>query len=253
MTLADAALLCAAGLLAGTVNAVAGGGTFFTFSALVAAGVPPLSANVTSAVALTPANVSSVFAYWPAIRRYARRYAPLAAASTVGGLAGALLLLSTPGAAFKALVPWLLGFATLLFAMAPALLRAINRVAHGPASPLRRRIDALGQFVVAIYGGYFGAGMGIVMLASLSLTEGDDYHFVNAAKNVCALLIQIFALGPLIAAGLVAWPQAVVGMAAAAAGGYWGVALGRRVPPRMIRWFVVLVGVLLTLRFAISA
>jgi uncharacterized protein len=251
MTAVDIALLICAGFIGGTVNAIAGGGTFFTFSALLAVGLPPIQANATSAMVLTPANITSVTAYLPEIRRHARRYLPLAFVSVLGGLAGALLLIVTPSAAFRAIVPYCLGFATLLFATAPYLSRWMSRLAHAPGSPLRRRIGTIAQFLVSVYGGYFGAGMGIMMLSSLALTEGDDYHFINAAKNVCALLIQFFALGPLIVAGLVAWPEAMVAAVAAAIGGLIGVALARRVPLRLVRGVVVAMGTLLTLRFAL--
>jgi uncharacterized membrane protein YfcA len=252
MTLFDGLLVLVASLAGGTINGIAGGGTFFTFSALIGTGLPPVIANATSAMILTPASFASTFAYLPEIRRYGRRYVPLAIASMIGGLSGALLLLFTPSSSFRTLIPFFLGFATLLFATSPLLLKCINRVASGPGSG-KRRLAGIGmQFVVSIYGGYFGAGMGIIMLAALALAEGDDYHFINAAKNLCSLFIQGFALIALITAGIVAWPHAIIGLIGGVCGGYIGVKLARRVPTKFIRWIVVSFGTILTLRFALA-
>ncbi len=254
MALTDILILIAAGFTAGAVNAMAGGGTFFTFSGLTMTGLSPVAASATSAAILTPSNLASVAAYRPEIRRYGRRYMLLAAASAAGGVLGALLLLVTPAATFKSLVPWFLGFATILFAAGPVLGRGIDRLASAPGSTARRRAGIVMQFVVSIYGGYFGAGMGIIMLAALSLAEGDDYHFVNAAKNLCALLIQGGALIPLILAGIISWwPHFVIATVAAAIGGWLGVGLARRIPLPVIRATVVVAGTLLTLHFALRA
>lgn len=252
LDLAAILILALAGLVAGTVNAVAGGGTFFTFSALVFVGIPPVAANATSAVALTPSNLSSVAAYLPEIRVHWRRYAALGIASAIGGYLGAQLLLATPAKAFIALVPWFLGFATILFAVSPLLRQVIDRFSQGPGTPGRRMAGLVMQLIVSVYGGYFGAGMGIIMLAALSVAEGDDYHFINAAKNICASLIQIFALISFLSSGIVQWPAGLVAGVGSVIGGYYGVALARRVPPAVMRWFVVGVGALLTLRFALA-
>ena len=249
MTAADILLLALAGLTAGTINAVAGGGTFFTFAAFTALGLPPGVANASSAVALTPANFGSAAGYLPEIRQHWRRYRWLALVSILGGLSGALLFLHTPSAAFKAIVPWCLAFATLLFAAAPALRRLADRLAKGPPGGIRRNLGVTLQFIVSIYGGYFGAGMGIIMLSALTLAEGDDYHFNNAAKNLCALLIQIFSALSFITAGIVSWPHALVATIAAALGGYYGVGIARRVPGQYIRAFVICAGAALALRF----
>lgn len=249
MTVPDILLLALAGLTAGTINAVAGGGTFFTFAAFTALGLAPGVANASSAVALTPANFGSAVGYLPEIRQHWRRYRWLALVSIFGGLGGALLFLQTPSTAFKAIVPWCLAFATLLFAAAPALRRLAERLAAGPPGTIRRNLGTGLQFIVSIYGGYFGAGMGIIMLSALTLAEGDDYHFNNAAKNLCALLIQIFSTLSFVAAGIVSWPHVLVATFAAALGGYYGVHIARRVPPRYIRVFVICTGAALALKF----
>lgn len=249
MTVADIIVLALAGLTAGTINAVAGGGTFFTFAAFTSLGLSPLVANASSAVALTPANFGSAVGYLPEIRQNWQRYRWLALVSIVGGLAGAALLLNTPGGAFRAIVPWCLAFATLLFALAPVLRRAAQTLAAGPPGSIRRNVGTALQFIVSIYGGYFGAGMGIIMLSALTLAEGDDYHFNNGAKNLCALLIQVFSTLSFIVAGIVSWPHVLVATVAAALGGYYGVGIARRVPQLYIRIFVICVGSALALRF----
>jgi uncharacterized membrane protein YfcA len=254
MNLSTALLLAGSGLAAGLVNAIAGGGTFFTFSALVAAGLPPVVANATSAVAVTPANLSSAWAYRAELAANLRRFAALGIVSLIGGLLGAYILTRTDNAAFRQLVPWLLLFATVLFAASPkvvALARAIGK--HEGDHPSRTAwLAGIGfQFLVAIYGGFFGAGMGIVMLAALAITEGDDFHLINSAKHLCSTLIQLVAVALFVAAGLVSWPETLVVGAASVVGGYAGVHFGRKLPAVAIRWLVIGVGAALTLYFFI--
>lgn len=250
MTILDLPLLLGAGFLAGAVNAVAGGGTFFTFSALVAVGLPPVVANATSAVAVTPGNLASSFAYRDEILANLRRFGMLALISTVGGLIGAIILTRIDNADFRRLVPWLLLVATALFAASPLVARLGERIAPGSAAGRSRRLGGLAfQFLISIYGGFFGAGMGIVMLAALAVTEGEDFHVINSAKNLCGTLIQLMSLVIFVVAGLVRWPEAAAIAAACFIGGYAGVLLGRRVPPLAARLFVVTTGALLTLVF----
>ena len=252
MDLSTALLLAASGLAAGLVNAIAGGGTFFTFSALVAAGLPPVVANATSAVAVTPANIASAWAYRAELAANLRRFAALGVVSLVGGLLGAYILTRTNNAAFRDLVPWLLLFATLLFAASPrivALARAIGK-REGAHPSTRAWLSGVAiQFVVAIYGGFFGAGMGIVMLAALAVTEGDDFHLINSAKHLCSTIIQLVAVVLFIAAALVSWRETAIVGPASVVGGYLGVVFGRKLPASVIRWVVIGVGAALTLYF----
>lgn len=251
LTLLDILLLAASGLVAGVVNAIAGGGTFFTFSALLAAGVPPIAANATSAVAVTPANVTSTLAYLPEIRQHAGRFKTLIIVSVLGSLAGAWLLTRIDNAQFRALVPWLILMATALFAAGPALKRYTNRHSgqDAPQGPLRRLAGRVFQTAVAVYGGFFGAGMGIMMLAGLSLTEKESFHTINALKNLLAMLIQITCIVLFISGGLIDWPACFAVMAAAVVGGWLGVRIGRALPERVIRWVVIGTGVMLTAIF----
>ena len=215
MTILDVALLASAGLLAGAVNAIAGGGTFFTFAALMAVGVPPVAANATSAVAVMPGSVASTLAYHREIQALGRRLIPLCIISAAGGLAGGWLLLHTDNTTFQGLVPWLLLFATVLFAISPQILPLMNRIKakKGIVHTSTSQIPIGGivlQGLVAIYGGYFGAGMGIMMLASLSLIFGDRFHDANSAKNILSVFMQGFAVILFLFSGLVHWPEAII-------------------------------------------
>jgi len=174
--------------------------------------------------------------------------------SLIGGLGGAYILTVTNNDSFRQLVPWLLLFATLLFAASPrivSLARAIGKSEGGHPSTRALAAGLAFQMLVAVYGGFFGAGMGIVMLAALAITEGDDFHLINSAKHLCSTLIQLVAVVLFVASGLVSWPETLVVGAASVVGGYLGVAFGRRLPASAIRWLVIAVGAMLTLYFFI--
>ena len=241
----DILLLFGSGLLAGAVNAVAGGGTFFTFSALLAVGLPPVVANATSAVSVAPGSVASSVAYLSEVRTHWRRFSVLSVISLLGGGTGALILLRFSNDAFAALVPYLLLGATLLFALSPYLARGAARLRRRLARGVKVGGLAL-QYVISVYGGFFGAGMGIVMLAALAITEGDDFHLVNAAKNVLSVLIQGVAIVLFVAAGIIHWSEAFIVTGASIIGGFLGVVAARRVPTQTIRWFVIGVGLALS-------
>lgn len=251
MTLYDVMLLGGAGLLAGVVNAVAGGGTFFTFSALVATGLPAITANATSAVAVLPGSLASAAAYRKEALAEWRHFALLGVISLAGAGLGAVVLLTLEDAEFRVLVPWLLLAATVLFAFSPkisAFFRERGRQA-ARSGPVGRVTGGIIQFFVAIYGGFFGAGMGILMLAALAVTEGDDFHRINAAKVILSILINGIAVVLFIVSGIVEWTEALVVMAFCVAGGYLGVIAAKAVPTVYVRWFVVAVGSLLSLYF----
>ena len=233
--------LFAAGFLSGVVNAIAGGGTFLTFGAMSLIGVAPIVANATSAITQFPGYVTSALAYRREIRADAREAVILGALSLVGGLIGALVLLSLSNPSFRALVPWLLLAATAIFAAGPYL-KPKTLSAEKPIS----RAGLAGQFVTSIYGGFFGAGMGIMTLAVLSLTKGGDYHRLNALKNFMAVVIAAMAIVVFTSGDVVGWPQAAVMVPAAGVGGYAGVWAARRVPQPVIRVLVVTVGLALT-------
>ena len=248
MTLLDIVLLVAAGFTAGVVNAVAGGGTFFTFAALVAAGLPTLDANATSSVALIPGYTASSFAYRDEVKAYFREMIPLIVIGIIGAICGAYLLIWLGDAGFRPLVPWLLLMATLLFAFSAKIRSLITTQPDGSDS-IKRSVGYLVMIVVSIYGGFFGAGMGIILLAALSVLEGGNFHKSNAMKGILSLVIQVISGAVLIAGGLVHWPHAFVTMAASVVGGYLGVSIARKVPEKTIRAAVVTVGAVLTVVF----
>ena len=255
LSLAQIALLAMAGLTAGAVNAIAGGGTFFTFSALIATGVPPIIANATSSVAITPGNITGALAYHREIRKHGPRFIGLILVSLAGGLLGAALVLLVDNQQFRALVPWFLGFATLLFTLGPKIQAWTRKIrAREQADPATRPNRIWGrvfQFFVATYGGFFGAGMGIVMLAGLAITEGEDHHVLTALKNLLAMVIQLVALVLFIAGGLVSWPHCLAITVTAMLGGWLGGSIARKLPAKIVRLFVIGVGAALTVVFAV--
>lgn len=239
MTVFSAFLLFAAGFFAGMVNAVAGGGTFLTFGALSVVGIPPIVANATSSITQFPGYVTSTLAYWSDIKTFWRGALMLCLISAVGALVGALILLALDNPSFRAMVPWLLIAATALFAAGPWLK---PKPKPGEEPKVGSLTGSLAQFVTAIYGGFFGAGMGVMMLASLGLTQAGDYHRLNALKNMLATVIAAVAIVVFVGGGVVAWPEALVMIPAVALGGYSGVWVARRVSQTIMRGIVIAVG-----------
>ena len=240
------ALLCA-GIAAGALNAVGGGGTFVALPALVAAGLSPVTANASTTVALLPGALASAWTYRREIIPVGGTSTrSLAVASVLGGGLGAGLLLALPPVSFAAAVPWLLAFATVVLAFGRRLAGAVGAALHRPLG-LDSRAVLIAQFVLAIYGGYFGAAVGIMLLAAWSLLGRNDIHGMNAAKTVLVGSMNCVATVCFIVAGKVWWPQTLIMMGAAVAGGYLGARLARRLDPRWIRAFVI------TVCFAITA
>lgn len=239
------ALVGIAAFCAGAMNSVAGGGTFFSFPALLAVGVPPVVANASNSVALWPASLSGAWAYRKELARYQRYLIPMGIVSLVGGVAGGLLLLATKDAVFSKLIPWLLLFATVLFAFSGK----ISAWLRGPNSgqPGNSVGALLGQALVSVYGGFFGAGMGIMMLASLAMAGHDDVHGINAIKNLLSAVIYSVTVLTFVIAGAVSWPYTLIMIATATLGGYWGARIARKVPAQWLRRFIIAVGFLLTI------
>jgi len=246
----QAALLIAAGCVAGVMNAIAGGGTLVTFPSLILVGLPSIGANATSTVALLPAALASAAGYRgkiPTVARWLRLFAPV---SLLGGLLGGILLVMTPEKVFDGFVPFLILFATVLF-MAQGSFRAFfgHRAerTHG-AAPSRAWLAgaAVFQFAVAVYGGYFGAGIGILMLASLGLLGFQDVHEMNALKVMLGFLINVVAAVYFIASGLVTWPAAGIMALGTILGGYFGAHFAQRVPQRMVRGLITAIGLIIS-------
>ena len=249
MSLLLAALLFLAGFLSGAVNAVAGGGTFITFGALSLAGVPPIGANATSSVSQFPGYITSTLAYWKDIRTFWRGAVVLSIISAVGALAGALILLALDNPSFRALVPWLLIGATALFAAGPWLK---PKPKPGQEAAVGSVAGGIVQFVTAIYGGFFGAGMGVMMLATLGLTQSGDYHRLNALKNMLSIVIAAVAIVVFVSGGVVAWREGAFMIPGVALGGYAGVWAAKRVPQVAVRGFVIAVGLFLAAYYFVT-
>ena len=251
MTFVDFLLLAAGGFLAGVVNSVAGGGTFLSFASMVACGLTALEANATSAVAITPSNLATVAAYRNEVKSHWREFIPFAVIGMIGGGIGAWLLIWLGNAGFQPLVPWLLLFATLLFAFSGPIRALVEPWSQRAESGVR--LAAYGLMVaVSIYGGFFGAGIGFVILAALLILEGGDYHKANAIRITIAFLIQAVAAVLLIFGGLVYWPHAIVTMLAASVGGYYGVGWAKALPDKIVRAVVVTIGAALTIVFFVN-
>jgi uncharacterized membrane protein YfcA len=238
VSLAEALLLGGAGLLAGAVNAVAGGGSLISFPALLAAGHPPLIANVTNAVAVTPGYLGGSIGYRRELAGQGRRALALAVTCVVGAAAGAILLLVTTEGVFEALVPFLVLASSALLAAQPLLARVVRAPGSGTRSV---RLHAA-TFAASVYGGYFGAGFGILLLAVLELCIDDGVQRLNALKALLSLAIGLVAAACFAALAPVQWGAAAIMAAAGLLGGQAGVGLARRLDDRWLRWLVVAFG-----------
>jgi uncharacterized protein len=256
MTFLYGLLLFIAAVLGGTVNAVAGGGTFFTVPALIFTNVPAVLANTTSTIAIWPAAVSSAGAYRKELVKQRRDLLILLVSiSLIGGIIGAILLLSTSNQAFIHILPYLLLVATVLFATSPLITaklrtRSIEKVKL--SWKLLLTVSSV-QLLVAIYGGYFGGGIGILMLAVFGLMGMDDIHSMNALKVLLTLCINGVAVVIFIVQGAVLWPQAILMAVGSIIGGYGGAYYARKLKQSWIRWFVISYGLGLTIYFFVTS
>jgi uncharacterized membrane protein YfcA len=249
LTLETILFLFFAGALGGALNSVAGGGSFIAFPALLFTGVPPIPANATNTIALWTAAAASGGAYRKQLDIPRRVMIPLLVASLIGGLAGAILLLKTPAQTFMRVLPWLTLGATLLFAFGKKLAGGRESVIEREASTRALAATTLFQLGVAVYGGYFGGGMGIVMLAMLAVLGMTDIHAMNALKSVMAFVINGVAVVTFIVARAVYWKHGVIMIVGGIAGGYVGAHYALRMPQKWIRVFVVVVGTGMTVYF----
>lgn len=243
-----------AAFVAGMMNSVAGGGTLVTFPMLVWLGLDPIRANVTCTVALWPGSLGAMVGFRRELGDRRRWMLLLGLPSIVGGLLGARLLLLTPSPLFASIVPFLILFATALFAISEPLMGLMGfsrrmRAGEKPEAEIdRNRITSpwilaiVFQFLVSIYGGYFGAGMGILMLAAMGLMGLTDIHQMNGLKNFFAVCINVIAAAYFILSGQVAWSYAVVMTVGAIAGGYGGAGLARRLGRGFVKRAVILIG-----------
>lgn len=250
MSLATGVLLAVAGFLAGGVNAVAGGGSLISFPALVATGLPALSANVTNTVAVWPGYLGSTAAYRRELGSQRRRLVALGATGLAGGLVGSAVLLVAPEEVFDAVVPALILFACALLALQP---RIAARVQRGVVASGRRGTGRLhaSVFAAAVYGAYFGGGLGVILLAVLGIFVADHLQRLNGLKTALSLLVNTVALVVFAVAAPVAWSSVAVVAPASLVGGYAGGAVARRLPASTLRHLVIAFGVVVALWLAL--
>jgi uncharacterized membrane protein YfcA len=247
MTPLHAVAIFAAGFAAGTINTVVGSGTLITFPTLLAFGYPPVMANVSNTIGLVPGSVAGAVGYRRELSGQRRRSLPLAVASTLGGTAGAILLLSLSPSAFKAIVPGFIGVALVLIVIQPWLMRFFRsrRRRHdqtaGPAA-------TAGVLLSGVYGGYFGAAQGIMLLAILGLAIDDDLQRINALKVVLAGLVNLVAGIIFALVAHIAWGVAGLIAAGSILGGLLGARQGRRLSPLALRIVILVVGIIAIVR-----
>jgi uncharacterized membrane protein YfcA len=242
-----AVAIFAAGIVAGTINTVVGSGTLFTFPVLLGFGYSPVVANVSNTVGLVPGSAAGAVGYRRELSGQRQRILPLAGASALGGVLGAALLLSLPASAFKAIVPAFIAIALVLIIAQPRLSTALEdrrRPQHARAGPLA----TLAVFASGVYGGYFGAAQGILLLAILGLALDEDLQRINALKVVLAGLVNLVAGVIFVFAAHIAWLPALLIAVGSILGGVLGAKAGRRLPPQALRAVIVVVGIVAIIR-----
>ena len=251
--LSQAILLFSAAVIAGTLNALAGGGSFISFPVLLFTGMPPVQANATNTVALWPGLAASSGAYWKRLNVPRRLLVALLASSVVGGLAGALLLIKTPQHTFQHLIPWLLLGGTLLFTFGNRIRAMAGKTAgvddlrHTPWQAIT--VVSILQVLVGTYGGYFGAGIGFIMLGMLAAFGMRDIHAMGAIRTLLAAVINAVAVVTFILAGVVFWPQCLVMIAGALLGGWFGAHYAQKADPQKVRYVVIAMGIAMSVYF----
>jgi uncharacterized membrane protein YfcA len=237
-TLIDLLLLFIAGCIGGILNAIAGGGTLVTFPVLVLTGIPSVPANATSAVALLPAFLGSIASYRLHFKSIAQSLKILIPVSLLGGIIGSILLVSTPSEDFDIIAPFLILFATLLFMAQDAIFRKIH--------PQWFLGAFLIQFLISLYGGYFGAGLGILMLASLGMLGYTDIHHMNTLKVILGFLINSIAAIYFILSGIIYWEQAGIMAAGALLGGYGGAWFAQKLTHDQVKTIITIIGLIIS-------
>ena len=249
MTIFELSLLASASFIAGITNSIAGGGSFLTFPALVFTGVPTIAANATSAVAVFPGYLSGALGFAQELKEYPKsKFLLLMTLSIMGGIGGSLLLLITPASVFSYIIPWLLGFATLLFAFGDFVAKWAKKNSNSNGF-----LGNLTTLIVCIYGGYFNGGLGIILLALFSTLGMRDIHLMNGLKNIMSFALSAASVVTFAIAGIVFWQQAIIMMIAATIGGYFGVVVARKLSKNTIRMIIVIIGLIMTVIFGIKA
>ncbi len=248
MEIYEVVLLITASFFAGIINSIAGGGSFLTFPALVFAGVPTIAANATSAVAVFPGYLSGALGFAKELKAFPKsKFLLLIFLSISGGVLGSILLLITPEVVFSFIIPWLLGFATLLFAFGNYVSKLVEKTSD--TNGFKSNIATL---LVCIYGGYFNGGLGIVLLALFSTLGMRDIHLMNGLKNIMSFALSAASVVTFAIAGIVFWKYAIIMMIAATIGGYFGVIVARKLSKSIIRIIIVIIGTIMTFIFFIK-
>ncbi|MCS7308024.1 MAG: sulfite exporter TauE/SafE family protein [Aquificaceae bacterium] len=236
----------ASAFLAGAINAVAGGGTLITFPTLLSLGIDPLVANITNTVALWVGSLLGVFGFRSRMVEVRNLVVPFLVSSSLGACVGALLLIKTPSQTFKNIVPFLILFAVVLLAGSEVIKRFLSRLlTKGKDIPIG--VPLFLQFLTGVYGSYFGAGIGIMMIASLMLSGVNSIHTANALKNLLGFNINLLGAFIFALSGKVNWTYALLMMPGFALGGYTGAIISQRFKPERVRLFVVLWGLFIAL------
>jgi hypothetical protein len=244
-----ALVLLAAGIAAGAINSIAGGGTLVSFPALLWLGRDPIIANATNTVAIWPGSLAGAFGFRRELSTVRRWLLLLIIPSLAGGAIGGWLLLRTPTSTFERLVPFLILGATLLLAAQEMITRRLGALAHAHENPTAGWVTFVFvfQFIVGLYGGYFGAGMGILMLAALGLIGLTDMHQMNGLKNLLAIAINGIAAIYFVVASAVDWRDVLIMMAGTLVGGYFGARMAHRFGRKFVRRFVVSIGIIMSI------
>lgn len=246
--LARVLITVAAGLAAGVANAIAGGGTFITFPALLATGIPALQANVSTSVGVAPSYLGNIRGFAPQLRTHRALVRSLVPSCVLGAAAGCTLLLVFPATTFRSVVPWLIGAGTLLFALSPWITKRLAHLDHD--HPSRRIILLVGVFLVSIYGGYFGAGLGILLLAVMAVSLPLSLNELQGIRSVLATIINLCAAVIFIIRGHLATTAVLLLLVSTLIGGFVGARVLRRMSPATVRYVVIVMGAATAIRLA---
>lgn len=253
MTPLEMLAVLVAGMAAGTINTVVGSGTLITFPVLLAFGLPPVTANVSNTIGLVPGSISGVIGYRRELAGQGARLARLGVASLVGGLIGAVLLLRLPEGAFAAIVPVLIILALVLVVVQPRLSRWVARRREREAAPEHGGPVLFGAVcATGVYGGYFGAAQGVLLMGLLGVFVHDDMQRLNAVKNVLALIVNAVAAVFFLVVAEVSWEAVGLIAAGSIVGGQIGAKVGRRLPPAVLRGVIVVVGLVAVVRLLLG-
>jgi uncharacterized membrane protein YfcA len=246
----EGVLIASAGVAAGAINTIVGSGSLITFPVLLALGYSPIMANVSNTIGLMPGAASGAIGYRRELRGQRRRALRLGPAAALGGLTGGTLLLALPASTFGRIVPFLILLACVLIALQPRLSRALAARRGTDTEHMRVLVGLV--YLTAIYGGYFGAAQSVILIALLAIFVPDDIQRLNGLKNVLAFVVNGVAAMLFIVAVHVAWAPATLIAAGSIAGGQLGAAMGRRLPPLLLRGSIVLVGVVVAVRLLVG-